>query len=112
MAFNSRKEFDGKVTVIECQGRLDTNVADDFRTMMKKLVDEGTFQLVVDLGKTEFIDSSGLGALVSRIAVTRSKQGDVRLASPSKTILKLLDVTHLDKIFKCFDDVESAVKSF
>jgi len=68
--------------------------------------------LVVDLGETEFMDSSGIGALVSRIAVTRSNQGDIRLASVRESISKLLSITNLDKIFVCFDDVRSAVKSF
>ncbi len=112
MEFTTKEELGGKVIVIEAPVRLDASVADDFRNTMKKLVEEGKFNIVVDLAKTEFIDSSGLGALVSRIAVTRSNKGDVRLASPSETILKLLEITHLNQIFKYFDDLESAIKSF
>ena len=112
MEFITREELEGKVSVIECPNRLDANIADDFRDKIKELVEQKKFLLVVDLGNTEFIDSSGLGALVSRIAVTKSNQGDVRLASPSPNILKLLEITNLDKIFKCFDDVQSAVESF
>jgi molybdopterin adenylyltransferase len=62
------------------------------------------------LEKAEFMDSSGLGALVSRIAATRANHGDVCLAAPSPQILNLLQITHLDKVFKCFDHVDSAVK--
>ncbi len=112
MEFATREELEARVVVIEGPERLEANISNDFRTKMNQVVDEGKFQVVVDLKGTEFIDSSGLGALVSRIAVTRSNQGDVRLASPSPNIRKLLGITHLDKIFKCFDDVESAVESF
>jgi anti-sigma B factor antagonist len=104
--------LDGKVTVIECPRRLDASIADDFKAKMNELVEQGNYQIVIDLQQTEFMDSSGLGSLVSRIAVTRSNQGDVRLASPSPFIRNLLEVTHLDKVFKCFDDIESAVDSF
>jgi len=112
LAFDTFEELDEKVTVIRCPGRVDAILADEFKDMMKALVDKKKFLLVVDLGKTEFMDSSGIGALVSRIAVTRSNQGDIRLASVRESISKLLSITNLDKIFVCFDDVRSAVKSF
>jgi len=112
MKFNVWEELDGKVTVIECPNRLDASIADEFKKMMSDLVDQGKFRLVVDMGKTSFIDSSGLGSLVSRIAAIRANQGDIHLASPSATIIKLLEMTHLDQIFKLFDDVKSAVESF
>lgn len=112
LAFDTFEELDGKVTVIRCPGRVDASVADKFKDMMKTLVDKKNFLLVVDLGETEFMDSSGIGALVSRIAATRSNQGDIRLASVKESISKLLSITNLDKIFVCFDDVQSAVNSF
>ena len=112
MEFNRRQEWDGKVIVIECPRRIDASVADYFRSIMKELVDEGKYRLVVDLDGTEFMDSSGLGALVSRIATMRSNKGDIRLASPGEPIQKLLKITNLNNIFTYFDDVKSAVESF
>ncbi|MFC1896606.1 STAS domain-containing protein, partial [Thermodesulfobacteriota bacterium] len=70
------------------------------------------YHLVVDLSGTETMDSAGIGALVCRIAATRSSGGDIRLASPGSFVLKLLEITHLDQIFKCYDTVEEASKSF
>ncbi len=102
----------GRVFVVEVPERLEVNISDKFRAEMNALVDGGNFQIVIDLKKTEFMDSSGLGALVSRIAVMRSNGGDVRLASASQSVMNLLQVTHLDRVFKCFDDIESAVSSF
>lgn len=112
MAFNTREESDGKVVVIECPVRVDLSVAQDLREIMKESTERDKFQLVVDMDKTEFMDSSGLGALVSRIAATRSNSGDVRLACVKEPILKLLELTHLDKIFQCFESVQAAVDSF
>ena len=112
MAFVTSELRDEKVVVIECPDRLVSNISDDFRKLVNGLVDRGKTRLVLDMGKTEFMDSSGLGALVSRIAAARANQGDVRLAAPSPQILNLLEITHLDKVFKCFDHVDSAVKSF
>ena len=112
MAFKTRKESDGKVVVIECPVRVDLSVAKDLREIMKESTERGKFLLVVDMDKTEFMDSGGVGALVSRIAVTRSNSGDVRLACVNETILNLLEITHLDKIFLCFESVQAAVDSF
>ena len=112
MAFVTAETPDGKVVIVEGPGRLDANISDDFKKLINELADHGKSCLVIDMQKTEFMDSSGLGALVSRIAATRANQGDVRLASPSPFIVNLLNITHLDKVFKCFDDVESAIKSF
>ena len=112
MAFNTKEATDGKVVVIECPDRVDLSVAEDLRAIMKASVDQEKFLLVVDMNKTEFMDSSGLGALVSRIAVTRSNKGDIRLACVKEPILKLLEMTHLDKIFQCCESVQSAVESF
>ena len=112
MDFVTHERADGAVVVIEVPARLDATVAEPFRTHMNQLVDQGKFQLVMDFEKTTFMDSSGLGAIVSRIAVTRSNQGDVRLARLSSFIRQLLETTNLDKILTCFEDVDSAVQSF
>jgi len=112
MAFKTREESEGKVVVIECPVRVDLSVAKDLREIMKESTEQDKFLLVVDMDKTEFMDSSGLGALVSRIAVTRSNSGDVRLARVKEPILKLLELTHLDKIFQSFESVQAAVDSF
>ena len=112
MEFNTREESGGKVVVIDAPNRLDVGVADAFKVRINELVDQGNCRVVIDLEHTEFMDSSGLGSLVSRIAVTRSEQGDVRLVAPSPFVANLLEITHLNQVFKFFDDTESAVKSF
>jgi len=112
MAFKTREESDGKVVVIECPVRVDLSVSKDLREIMTASTEQDKFLLVVDMDETEFMDSSGLGALVSRIAATRSNSGDIRLACVKVSILKLLELTHLDKIFQVFESVQAAVDSF
>ena len=112
MEFATSETPDGKIVIVEGPERLEANISEDFRKTINRLVDEGKNCLVINLEKTEFMDSSGLGALVSRIAATRANGGDVRLATSSPLILSLLKITHLDKVFKRFDDVAAAIKSF
>lgn len=112
MAFKTTEASDGKVVVIECPERVDSSVANDLRTIMKESTEQDKFLIVIDMDKTKFMDSSGLGALVSRIAVTRSNSGDIRIACIKEPIMNLFELTHLDKIFQCFESVQSAVDSF
>ena len=111
MSFNVQ-EVTGNVTVIDCPNRLDANISDDLKKIMFDLIEQKKFKIVINLSNTNYVDSSGLGAIVSRISVTRSNNGDVRLATKTKSILDLLDLTRLNKIIKCYDDVKTASKSF
>jgi anti-sigma B factor antagonist len=111
VSFNVQ-EVAGNVTVIDCPSRLDANVSDELKNIMVDLIENNRYKIVINLGKTKYVDSSGLGAIVSRISVTRSNKGDVRLATKTKSILELLDLTRLNKILKCYDDAKTASESF
>ncbi|MFQ5603328.1 MAG: STAS domain-containing protein [bacterium] len=112
MDFNTYTASDGAVTVIEIPDQFDYSISESFRVHLKSLVEEGRFKFVIDLSQNKYIDSSGLGSLVSRISLIRSNGGDIRLAAPSETVVNVLNLTHLNKILKCFDDVHSAVVSY
>lgn len=102
----------GDVQVIHIPDRLTSDTSDVLKKMLKEFVDNGRYKIVMDLEKTDYMDSSGLGAIVSKIAATRSKNGDIRLANPKKYVINLLELTHIDQIIKIFNSREEAVKSF
>ena len=106
------QEKSGKVTVIDCPNRLDANVSDDLKNIMMNLINENKYKIVINLENTVYVDSSGLGAIVSRISATRANKGDVVLATKTQAILDLLDLTQLNKILKCFKDAQTASESF
>ena len=106
------QEKTGNVTVIDCPGRLDANISDELKNIMADLIENNKFKIVINLSNTSYVDSSGLGAIVSRISATRSNKGDVRLATKTQSIIDLLDLTRLNKILKCYDDVKTATESF
>jgi anti-sigma B factor antagonist len=112
MDYPVKKEVKGEVLVLEAPQKLDTHASEFFRKQLAQLVKSGNFKLVIDLKKTTYINSTGLGAIVSQIATCRSNSGDVRLANTPDSILSLLDITHLNKVLKSFDSVKLAVKSY
>ncbi len=103
------------VTVVRPDGdRLDIAVASDFRNALLELIGNGRRNLVVDLEGVSFIDSSGLGALVSALKTLKADGGlgDVRLAQVQEPVVALLEIIRLNRVFSTYPSVEGAVQSF
>lgn len=76
------------------------------------LKENGKKNVVIDLSKTKFMNSSGLGMLISGMTTMRNAGGDLRLANVADRIQSLLVITKLITVFKHFDSVDEAVTSF
>jgi len=76
------------------------------------LKESGKTNVVVDLGKVKFMNSSGLGMLISGMTTMRNSGGDLRLANVADRIQSLLVITKLITVFKHFASVDEAVASF
>jgi anti-sigma B factor antagonist len=81
------------------------------RDMVKKLIAQQP-EIVMNLREVNYIDSGGLGTLVSLFTTARNAGGAVKLASLSQRVGDLLQVTKLLTIFEVFDDEEAAARSF
>jgi anti-sigma B factor antagonist len=104
----------GSTIVRPTTDRLDIEVAAEFRGMLLSLIDQGHRQIVVDLKDVMFIDSSGLGALVSALKTLKrgSGEGDVRLARVQPPVVSLLEIIRLNRVFTSYPTVEQAIQSF
>lgn len=94
--------------------RLDIAVAPGFKAALLDLIESGRRNLVVDLSTVSFIDSSGLGALVSALKTIKAGggAGDVRLAGVQPPVVSLLEIIRLNRVFPTYPSVDSAVQSF
>jgi anti-sigma B factor antagonist len=79
---------------------------------LHELKENGKTNVVVDLSKVKFMNSSGLGMLISAMTTMRNAGGDLRLANVADRIQSLLVITKLITVFKHFDSVDEAAKSF
>jgi len=106
------RNVDG-VTVIEAIGRIilgqETN---DLRESLKGLLANGATKIVINLANVDFIDSSGLGALVGLYSTANSRGAKIRLAAITKRFHELLMITKLLTVFDVYDDEAAAVASF
>ncbi|MEO3758878.1 STAS domain-containing protein [Mycobacterium sp. B14F4] len=94
--------------VIRPEGRLNMVAAPALRQELHDLVDSGSNRLVVDLSGTDFIDSSGLGALISGLKVARQAGGDLRIASPTTQVETVLSLTNLNRVLRAHPSPDSA----
>lgn len=79
---------------------------------LHELKEAGKTNVVADLGKVKFMNSSGLGMLISAMTTMRNAGGDLRLANVADRIQSLLVITKLITVFKHFDSVKGAVESY
>ena len=107
----STRTIDGAM-VVDCSGRLVFGEESaSLRDTVKKLVVESP-KIVLNMQEVNYIDSGGLGTLVSLYTTARNAGGSVKLARLSQRVGDLLQVTKLLTIFEVFDDEEKAAKSF
>ncbi len=86
-------------TVVECHGRLTAAVSGSFKNQVKSLI-PGAKRIVLDLSQVAFMDSSGLGAIVSLFVTAKAAGCDLQLVNLSKQIRQLLGITHLLSLFE------------
>jgi anti-sigma B factor antagonist len=100
------------IDVVTLPQRLIMANASETRGELKKIIEAGDGRMVIDLSGTEYMDSSGLAAIVSALQAARTKKGDVYLARMNDTLRALFELTQLHKICQIFDDTDSAVAAF
>jgi len=84
----------------------------EFQDLLHKLLDEGKKNIIVDLGAVKFMNSTGLGMLISGYTSVKNGGGSLKLANATEKINSLLVITKLITIFENFESVDEAVKSF
>lgn len=100
------------VLVIQYSGEnLDASNVRDFRDSMQKTMHDQT-KIVLDMSSLKFVDSSGLGALISCLRDANSRRGDFRLSAMSRPVLALFELMRMHRVFSIHDTVDSAVSSF
>lgn len=108
-----KEHIENGVVVIELSGKImggpDATTLND---KLHDLIESGNTRVVADLADVNWMNSSGLGILISALTTIRNAGGDLKLASVTEKIKSLLKITKLLTIFNTYDNTEAAVKSF
>jgi anti-sigma B factor antagonist len=101
----------GEVTIIVIKGRLDAGNVSDLKNKFRDLATK-QHKFVFDLSGMEYIDSTGLGSVVSCLKASTEADGDVKLACLQDKPRMIFEITRAYKIFDIFDDLDAAVEAF
>jgi anti-sigma B factor antagonist len=106
------REVDG-VTVLDLSGRITLGEGSvQLRDAIRDLIGKGQRNILLDVGEVSYIDSSGLGELVSAYTTARNQGAKLKLLKLTKKVHDLLQLTKLYTVFDIYDDEASAIASF
>jgi anti-sigma B factor antagonist len=103
--------IDDSTHVIELGGEVDLYTAPEFKERMVELIESGKKQIVVDLSKATFIDSTTLGVLVGGVKRLRTNDGQLSLVCSDRNITKIFEITGLDRVFTIYPTREEALSN-
>lgn len=107
--FDVASELSGAVPVVAVGGEVDLATAPQLREELESHVDGGHARVIVDLRRTTFLDSTGLGVLVSVLKRCREEGGDLALVITEPKLVKLFEITGLEQTFPIADSIDAAV---
>jgi anti-sigma B factor antagonist len=102
----------GTHVVLAPEGKFNLVAAPPLKSRIDDLVAEGKARLIVDLHAVDFIDSSGLGALIGGLKTARQQGGDLRIAAAGAQVKAVLKLTNLDRILAPYETVEEAARDW
>lgn len=103
----------GPVTIVDLSGRISLGEGSALlRRTVRDLLDHGQTRILLNLGDVNYIDSSGIGELVSGFTAVRNRSGELKLLNLTKKVHDLLQLTKLFTVFDVYTDESSAVRSY
>ena len=109
---SSTRQVDG-VTIVDLSGRITLGEGSTMlRDIVRDLIAKGQKKILLNLGDVTYIDSSGIGELVSAFTTVRNGGGDLKLLNLTKKVHDLLQITKLYTVFDIKDDEPAAIQSF
>lgn len=104
------KKVNNLLIVTPLEKRLDASAAADFKGKIVDWINSGNNRIVLDLSRVDFIDSSGLGAIVSCLK-TLGGSGDLAICGIQETVMSLFQLTRMNRVFQIFPTEAEALKA-
>ena len=110
MNINERNLSD--ITVLDLEGNMAREENAQFRKYVASIINSGARKLILNLSRVSYMDSNGLGELISCYTAIQAVSGHVMLLGPNHRLQNLLAITKLDTLFETFDTETAAIASF
>jgi anti-sigma B factor antagonist len=110
MSFLQTQQAQDKLIVKITQARLDAKIAVTFKDQMTQLINDGNTKIILDMSGVDFVDSSGLGAIVTCLKVL-GRKGDLVISGVKNDVMTMFVLTRMDRVFQLFPSIEDATKA-
>jgi anti-sigma B factor antagonist len=107
----SRRES-GDIVILDVNGEIDLYNAPEIKDTINKLIEEKKYNVVINLDKVSYIDSSGIGALISSLSNLKKYQGGLKICNVSGSVRKVFELTKLTSFFEIYDSEQEAISTF
>ncbi|EQA38740.1 STAS domain protein [Leptospira broomii serovar Hurstbridge str. 5399] len=102
----------GNIVILDINGEIDLYNAPEIKDVIAKLIEEQKYYTIINLEKVSYIDSSGIGALISSLSNLKKYQGGLKIINVAGSVRKVFELTKLTSFFEIFDNEADAVGAF
>jgi anti-sigma B factor antagonist len=103
----------GKVTILDMEGDITFGEGNiELRWTIRRLIGEGKKDILLNFSETRYVDSSGIGELISAMTAVNRENGQLKLLNVTPRLHELLAITRLLKVFELFEDERQALETF
>ena len=100
------------IVILEIVGEIDLYNAPEIKDIISKLIEERSYNVIIDLEKVSYIDSSGIGALISSLSNLKKYHGGLKIINVYASVRKVFELTKLTSFFEIYDSEKEAIESF
>ena len=102
----------GEVYILDISGEIDLYNAPEIKDIVNKLIEQKKYNVIINLKEVTYIDSSGIGALISSLSNLKKYQGGLKIINVFASVKKVFELTKLTSFFEIYDSEEEAIKAF
>ncbi len=102
----------GEAVVLDISGEIDLYNAPEIKDIVNKLIEQKKYSVVINLKEVTYIDSSGIGALISSLSNLKKYHGGLKIINVFASVKKVFELTKLTSFFEIYDSEDDAVKAF
>ncbi|GIX42317.1 MAG: hypothetical protein KatS3mg129_2050 [Leptospiraceae bacterium] len=106
------REKKDDVIILKVKGNIQHTDTPNFEKELEKLLEENAIKIIIDLSNVKHVCSSALGSLIAIERRIKRKGGDIRLVITENEVLRVMQITLLNRVFQIFDTIQEAIESF
>jgi len=102
----------GDIALVKIKGYLDTTTSSEVSTRLNEIINDGTYQLIVDMGGVNYVSSAGWGVFVGEIRTIRENGGDLKIVQMTPDVFEVFEMLEFNRILDYYETIEEAVNDF